>query len=177
MTESERPMGLADPMFTEPFVDVDEWRDEPVRHRYVHGGFEGTDCRFSMYFPEAKRYQGRFFHAGPAGAGHRARRRRRAPSSGYIEFAVASGRVPGRVEPRARSGVRCRARTRPSPATAPSAAVATYSRALAAEMYGEHRPYGYVFGGSGGGYPHDGVHREHARRVGRRGAVHPPRRR
>ena len=33
-----------------------------------------------------------------------------------------------------------------------SAAVATYSRVLAAEMYGEHRPYGYVFGGSGGGY-------------------------
>ena len=27
-----------------------------------------------------------------------------------------------------------------------------YSRVLAAEMYGEHRPYGYVFGGSGGAY-------------------------
>ena len=33
-----------------------------------------------------------------------------------------------------------------------SAASATYSRVLAAEMYGEHRPYGYVFGGSGGAY-------------------------
>ena len=30
--------------------------------------------------------------------------------------------------------------------------MATYSRVLAAEMYGEHRPYGYVFGGSGGAY-------------------------
>ena len=61
-SEAMRGMGLADPMYTEPFVDVDEWRDDPVRHRYVHGGFEGTDCRFSMYLPDASRYQGRFFH-------------------------------------------------------------------------------------------------------------------
>ncbi len=33
-----------------------------------------------------------------------------------------------------------------------SAATARYSRALAAEMYGAHRPYGYVFGGSGGAF-------------------------
>jgi hypothetical protein len=33
-----------------------------------------------------------------------------------------------------------------------SAAAAEYSRILAAEMYGEHRPYGYCYGGSGGGY-------------------------
>ncbi|WXG42350.1 MAG: hypothetical protein WED07_16555 [Candidatus Freyarchaeum deiterrae] len=33
-----------------------------------------------------------------------------------------------------------------------SAAVARYSRVVAAEMYGEHRPYGYVYGGSGGAY-------------------------
>src|SRR5262249_29376555 len=62
MPETTRSAGLADPMFTTPFVDVDEWRDEPRRHRYVHGGFEGTDCRFSMSFPEPSRYQGRFFH-------------------------------------------------------------------------------------------------------------------
>ena len=33
-----------------------------------------------------------------------------------------------------------------------SAAAAQHSRVLAAEMYGEHRPYGYVYGGSGGGF-------------------------
>src|SRR5260370_35948312 len=33
-----------------------------------------------------------------------------------------------------------------------SAAVARYSRGLAAQMYGDHRAYWYVFGGSGGGY-------------------------
>ena len=33
-----------------------------------------------------------------------------------------------------------------------SAAVAKYSRVLASEMYGPHRPYGYVYGGSGGAF-------------------------
>ena len=150
MTVSERPMGLADPMFVDPYVDVDEWHDEPVRHRYVHGGFEGTDCRFSVYFPEARRYQGRFFQPvmPVPGTEHSATE---GMHLGYIEFAVASGAYfvesnLGRLrralphEDSTVAGFRA------------SAAVATYSRALAAEMYGEHRAYGYVFGGSGGGY-------------------------
>src|SRR6202011_1445572 len=32
-----------DPLFVDPYVDMDEWRDVPVRHRYVHGGFKGTE--------------------------------------------------------------------------------------------------------------------------------------
>jgi hypothetical protein len=143
-------MGLTDPMFTVPFVDLDEWRDEPVRHRYVHGGFEGTDCRFSMYFPDAIRYGGRFFHpVSPVpGSEHGATE---GAFTGYIEFAVASGgylvesnlgrfRRALRGEDSTVAGYRA------------SAAVATYSRALAAETYGDHRPFGYVFGGSGGAY-------------------------
>ncbi len=51
----------ADPLFAEPWVDRDEWRDTPVRHRHVHGGFSGTETRFSFYFPPAEQYQGRFF--------------------------------------------------------------------------------------------------------------------
>ena len=62
MAGAARPMALTDPMFTAPFVDVDDWRYEPVRHRYVHGGFDGTNCWFSMYFPDATRYGGRFFN-------------------------------------------------------------------------------------------------------------------
>ena len=42
-----------DEYFGPAFVDMDEWRDQPNRHRYVHGGFEGTDTRFSFYFPPA----------------------------------------------------------------------------------------------------------------------------
>src|SRR3546814_9787410 len=33
-----------------------------------------------------------------------------------------------------------------------NAAAAKYSRVIAAELYGAHRPYGYIFGGSGGSY-------------------------
>ena len=33
-----------------------------------------------------------------------------------------------------------------------SAAVAKYSRVMASEMYGSHRPYGYAWGGSGGAF-------------------------
>ena len=39
-----------------------ELRQQPEPHRYVHGGFRGTDARFSFYFPPAERYQRRFFH-------------------------------------------------------------------------------------------------------------------
>jgi hypothetical protein len=143
-------MGLTDPMFTAPFVDVDEWRDAPVRHRYVHGGFDRTDCRFSAYFPDSTRYQGRFFHpVSPVpGSEHGATE---GAFTGYIEFAVASGgylvesnlgrfRRALRGEDSTVAGYRA------------SVAVATYSRVLAADMYGDHRPYGYVFGGSGGAY-------------------------
>ena len=50
-----------DATFAEPYVDIDEWGDAPVRHRYVHGGFKGTATRFSFYFPPKEQYQGSFF--------------------------------------------------------------------------------------------------------------------
>ncbi|MFW9995557.1 MAG: hypothetical protein ACFFD4_26200 [Candidatus Odinarchaeota archaeon] len=59
--ETSESTGSNDPFFTEPYVDIDEWRDEPVRHRYVHGGFKGTQARFSIYFPPKEQYGGRFF--------------------------------------------------------------------------------------------------------------------
>ncbi|MDI9877834.1 hypothetical protein [Flectobacillus longus] len=54
-------LSTKDTVFLKPYVDQDEWRNTPVRHRYVHGGFEGTETRFSFYFPEKQHYQGRFF--------------------------------------------------------------------------------------------------------------------
>jgi hypothetical protein len=50
-----------DTLFKEPYIDKDEWRDKPVGHRYVHGGFKGTNTRFSFYFPPKEKYQSRFF--------------------------------------------------------------------------------------------------------------------
>ena len=50
-----------DEQFLKPFVDVDEWRDQPVRHHYIHGGFEGTLTKFCFYYPPKEDYTGRFF--------------------------------------------------------------------------------------------------------------------
>ena len=144
--------GTTDPEFDAPFVDVDEWREEPVRHRYVHGGFEGTDTRFSFYLPPAERYGGRFFHPVMpiSGTEHAASSGMLAGMGATIEFAVASGAYL--VESN-------QGRTSPFPGDDPtlagyraSTATARYSRVVAAEMYGEHRPYGYIYGGSGGAF-------------------------
>ena len=144
------PTESKDPEFAQPDIDVDEWRDAPMRHRYVHGGFTGTDTKFSFYFPGAERYEGRFFH--PV-----------LPMSG-IEVAASLGvlyGVAGSIEFALDSGAYLvesnLGRLNPFPGEdwtlagyRSSAAVARYSRQVAAQMYGEHRPYGYIFGGSGG---------------------------
>jgi hypothetical protein len=148
------PAGSRDPLYDAPYVDIDEWRDQPVRHRYVHGGFKGTECRFSIYFPPAERYEGRFFQPlmavsgtenaalGPAMQGYMI--------AESLPFALASGGYL--VESNQGRTTMFPGEDGTIPGYRASAAVAKYSRILAAEMYGPHRPYGYVFGGSGGGY-------------------------
>lgn len=150
---TDKPYGTGDPLYTTPYVDIDEWRDRPVRHRYIHGGFEGTECRFSFYLPPEEDYEGRFFqmllpHSGVETAGitplHATMLADPIPftmDSGAYLVESNQGRMASYpYEDSTINGFRA------------SAAVAEYSRVLAAEIYGEHRPYGYVFGGSGGAY-------------------------
>lgn len=45
--------------FSEPYIDVEEWREKPLPHYYVHGGFKGTEkdgneVRFCLYFPKRR---------------------------------------------------------------------------------------------------------------------------
>ena len=142
-----------DPQYNQPYVDVNESRDEPVPHRYVHGGFTGTDARFSFYFPTADRYQGRFFHnTYPL-----------ATSSDIgpfpIAFEVATGNLGFTIDSGAYYVQTNLGGADRTPFADPAigayrvnAAAAKYSRVIAAELYGAHRPYGYLFGGSGGAY-------------------------
>ena len=151
MNSNARPgtTGTTDASFDAPYIDIDESRDDPAPHRYVHGGFHGTDTRFSFYFPPAERYEGRFFHplmpisgtehGAPAGFGMMA---------GSIGFALASGGYL--VESNQGRTVMFPGEDSTLVGYRASAAVARYSRVVAAEMYGDHRPYGYVYGGSGG---------------------------
>ena len=143
--------GLDDPMFDRPYVDLDEWREAPIRHRYVHGGFEGTNTRFSIYLPPADAYEGRFFqHITPVPDSENLAQVARGEAD-KIGFAIASGGYfletngggvwggYGSDDPTV-AGYRA------------NAACAQYSRVVAVEMYGGDRPYGYVYGGSGGGF-------------------------
>ncbi|MDQ0916286.1 hypothetical protein [Paenibacillus sp. V4I5] len=138
--------GTQDPQFQQPYVDIDEWRDQPVCHRYIHGGFEGTNTRFSYYFPLKEDYEGRFFQAVyPVQGSENASQSHCDGVDNKIGFAISSGAYfvetnMGGMSPDATLVYRA------------SAAVAQFSRVKAAELFGPHRPYGYIYGGSGGGF-------------------------
>lgn len=139
--------------FGEPFVDIDEWRDAPVRHRYVHGGFAGTATRFSFYLPPADAYGGRFFqHITPVPDSENLAQAA-VGEEDKIGFSIASGayfvETNGGGGPSGGPGL---AIDPTIAAYRANAASATFSRTIAAEMYGEHRPFGYAYGGSGGGF-------------------------
>jgi hypothetical protein len=145
-----------DPLFAQPYVDIDEWRDAPVRHRYVHGGFKGTDTRFSFYLPPKEAYQGRFFqHITPVPDNENLAQKMPAGEFNKIQSSFESGAYF--VETNGGGSIDL---TKGSLALADStitayranAAAAAYSRKIALEMYGGKRPYGYAYGGSGGGF-------------------------
>ena len=152
-TPEQMTADQSDPLYTEPYVEVNELRSGPVPHRYVHGGFRVTNARFSFYFPPDDRYEGRFFHntyplATSADIG---------PFP--IEFEVATGNLGFTMDSGAyyvqtnNGGAFALGGSDPSVASyRANAAAAKYSRVFAAELHGEHRPYGYLFGGSGGAY-------------------------
>jgi hypothetical protein len=131
-------------MYAEPFIDVDEWRDAPVRHRYIHGGFKGSELLFSLYFPPKEAYGGRFFQPLQAVSGSENTAPMSMNQAFGFDFAIASGGYLVESNQGARNMFGGSADA--------NAAVAQYSRTIAAEMYGPHRPYGYVYGGSGGAF-------------------------
>ncbi|RZT66488.1 hypothetical protein EV140_0026 [Microcella alkaliphila] len=143
----------ADQYFGGPFVDIDEWRDAPVRHRYVHGGFADTETLFSLYFPVAEAYAGRFFqHVTPVPQSENL-----APlvtgQHNKIAFAVGSGGYFVETNGGGPNAANPFAGLDPSiGAYRANAAAARFSRVVASTIYGEHRAFGYLYGGSGGAY-------------------------
>jgi hypothetical protein len=141
-----------DPRFNRGVIDVDEWRDKPVRHRYVNGHFDGTDARFSFYFPPPEQYQGRFFQNT-----HQLITSEIAPPDN-IGFAVASGahlvqtNLGGNEAIRSVDDVLVLKKDPAVVGYRVNAAAAKFSREVAAKMYGDRRIYGYLYGGSGGAY-------------------------
>jgi hypothetical protein len=142
-----------DPQFNQPYIEVNELRDHPAPHRYVQGGFRATDARFSFYFPPKEQYEGRFFHntypmattsdIGPFPIAFDV-------ATGDLNFTFASGAYY--VQTNLGGADRAPPADPAIAAYRVNAAAAKYSRVVAVELYGEHRPYGYLFGGSGGSY-------------------------
>ena len=82
-----------DEQFRRPYIDVDEWRKEPVLHHYIHGGFEGTLTRFCFYYPKKEDYTGRFFQPISPFVGDE----RESQFQSGAESKIASNRSPGDI--------------------------------------------------------------------------------
>jgi hypothetical protein len=143
-----------DTLFKEPYIDIDEWRDQPVRHRYVHGGFRGTETRFSFYFPPKEQYKGHFFQYITPVPDNENLSQGASGEEDKTGFSIASGAYfietngGGKID-FARPGIN----NDPTiGAYRANAASAQFSRVVAIEIYGGKRPFGYAFGGSGGAY-------------------------
>lgn len=146
----------SDPLFSQPYIDIDEWRDAPVRHRYVHGGFRGTDTRFSFYFPAKEQYQGRFFqHITPTPDSENNAPLIPAGEYNKIGSSFAAGAYFVETNGGGQIDLTKGSLALRDPlitAYKANAAAAAYSRVVALKMYGGKRPYGYAYGGSGGAY-------------------------
>lgn len=144
-----------DAFFGQPYIDRDEWRETPIPHRHVHGGFSDTDTRFTFYFPPEQHWQGRLFHpieGGHAGhedffggyAGEISGGLRMVQRLGGYMVESNSGHIGDDIDPRGGDdptlyGYRA------------SVESARFSKHIARQIYGREPDYGYVWGGSGGG--------------------------
>ncbi len=150
--ESKLYTAIDDPYFSQPYIDEEGWRDMPVRHYFVHGGFRNTEkmgweVQFCFYFPEKEKYEGRFYqYLSPAPENERASESLSGEEDrilfslthgAYYVISNQGGMVMGDGQRLYTSSANC----------------AMFSRQVAQRVYGyEHRPYGYVYGGSGGSF-------------------------
>lgn len=142
-----------DTLFREPYIDVDEWRDAPVRHHYIHGGFKGTGTRFSFYFPPKEQYQGRFFQYITPFPDSENLSQGASGESDKIGFSISNGAYFVETNGGGKTDFSNPMANDPTiGAYRANAASAQFSRVVAMKFYGGNRPFGYSFGGSGGAY-------------------------
>lgn len=144
--------------YQDPYIDADELRERAMPdgssmpYRYVHGGFREKGVKFSFCFPMKENYQGRFYqYLCPfPGPDEELASLERTGEDDTIAFCLENGAyfVETNMGSTAAFGYQGDSRK----LWKSSAAAAEYSRDIAMEYYGCARPYGYVFGGSGGGY-------------------------
>lgn len=147
-----------DTEWSKPFLDVEEIRTkslmngDTVKYHYFHGGFGGTTVKFSFHFPLIENYKGRFFqHLCPfPGPDEEVASIGKKGEVDPIGFALAHGSCF--VESNMGNSAVFSSQMDSTMYYRSSAAVAEFCRKVAKRQFGEHRVYGYVYGGSGGGY-------------------------
>ncbi|MGC3945513.1 MAG: PKD domain-containing protein [Chryseolinea sp.] len=142
-----------DSIFRQPYIDVDEWRDKPMRHRYVHGGFKGTGTKFSFYFPPQDNYRARFFQYITPFPDHENLSQGAEGEADKIGFSVSHGAYF--IETNGGGAIDFSNMTVNDPtigAYRANAASAQFSRVVSQKIFGGTRAFGYAFGGSGGAY-------------------------
>ncbi len=145
---------VTDDFFGAPYIDEDAERAQPSPYRYIHGGFTGTDTRFSFCFPRSEDYQGRLLQPlEGANAGHETVNT--GPLglvTGGLEMAFRLGGYT--VESNmGHIGDVMDAKAGPDPTIygyRAAAESARFSKHVASQIYGAPPRYAYVFGGSGG---------------------------
>lgn len=146
---------VADSFFGRPYIDRDESRDSPVPHRNVHGGFEGTDTRFTFYFPAAEAWGGRMFH--PLEGAHAGHEEVFGGFMGEIIGGLSlivrlggymvesnSGHIADDIDPAGGDDPTIYGHRA-------SIESARFSKHIATQVYGRPPHHSYVWGGSGGG--------------------------
>src|SRR5262245_18177892 len=136
-----------DPVLNQPYTDItqqgsttDPATNVTVNYTYVHGGFTGTNARFSFYFPAQDRYLGRFFeYTYPLVSVEDALPGTIAFGISHGAYVVSTNNDGGVPVDQVLGGYRV------------NAAAAKYSQVIAAQLYGTSTPArGYIYGGSGG---------------------------
>lgn len=144
--------------FLDFYIDLDEWRERvlldgsKVRFRFVHGGVKEKGLKFVFCMPEKEKYTERFFHyLSPfPGPDEELASLERTGVDDRIGFALMHGAYY--VESNMSSTAMFGPKGDSTLVWKSSAAAAEISRDIAEKMYQARRPYGYVYGGSGGGY-------------------------
>lgn len=147
-----------DPDFDDPYIDVEEERERTLEdgkilpYLYVHGGFRKKGVKFSFCFPKKEVYKGRFYqYLSPfPGPNEEVASPEKYGEDDQIAFCLMNGAYF--VESNMGSKQMFGGSDDPTLVWKASAAAAEFSRVKAMEYYGCERPYGYVHGGSGGGY-------------------------
>ena len=147
-----------DPTLQDSYIDADETRERvlpdgtALPYRYVHGGFKEKKVKFIFCFPPKEQFKGRFYqYLSPfPGPDEEVASLDKTGEDDKIAFCLQNGAYF--VESNMGSEFMFGSKADPTMCFKASAAAAEYSRQVAMEYYGCKRPYGYVYGGSGGGY-------------------------